>query len=172
MVGMDSRLKGIILNCTLKSYKITPIESAYVLRVTMKFYGGFKYKSPSNRRRGRLRKEKFLAKFKRDPILMPIPLLGPGQSPSPATLGGPAPEAIITAFSTEVEELVTEIKKMYKKCIHLAQEAEDAEKQRDVKDQKYDVQKEIWKLEQDLNGKKKRSWHCLRPGKKSWKLLV
>ena len=40
--------------------------------------------------------------------------------------------------------------------------AEDAEKQRDrmcnwvldLKDQKYDVQKEIWKLEQDLNGKK------------------
>ena len=24
----------------------------------------------------------------------------------------------------------------------------------DLKDQKYDVQKEIWKLEQDLNGKK------------------
>ena len=57
---------------------------------------------------------------------------------------------------------MAEIKKMHKKHIHLAQEAEDAEKQRDrmcnwvldLKDQKYDVQKEIWKLEQDLNGKK------------------
>ena len=133
-----------------------------MLRVTMKFYGGFKYKSPSKRRRDKLRKEKFLAKFKRDPILVPIPFLEPGQSPSPATMGGPVPEAIITAFSTEVEELVTEIKKMHKKCIHLAQEAEDAEKQRDrmcnwvldMKDQRYDMQKEIWKLEQDLNGKK------------------
>ena len=123
-------------------------------------------------KRDKLREEKFLAKFRRDPILVSIPFLEPGQSPSPATLGGPVPEAIITAFSTEVEELVAEIKK---KHIHLAQEAEDAEKQRDrmcnwvldLKDQKYDVQKEIWKLEQDLNGKKKqRSWYCLRPGKK------
>ena len=158
---MDSRLKGIILNHTLKSYKITPIESANVLRVTMKFYGSFKYKSPSKRRRDKLRKEKFLAKFRRAPILVPIPFLEPGQSPSPAILGGPVPEAIITAFSTEVEELVAETKKMHKKLIHLAQEAEDAEKQRDrmcnwvldLKDHKYDIQKEIWKLEQDLNGK-------------------
>ena len=37
---MDSQLKGIILNCTLKSYTITPIESNNVLEVTMKFYGG------------------------------------------------------------------------------------------------------------------------------------
>ena len=162
MVGMDSQLKGIILNHTLKSYKITPIESANVLRVTIKFYGCFKYKSPSKRRMDKLRKEKFLAKFRRDPILVSIPFLEPGQSPSPATLGGPVPEATITAFSTEVEELVAEIKKMCKKHIHLAQEAEGTEKQRDricnwvldLKDQKYDVQKEIWKLEQDLNGKK------------------
>ena len=162
MVGMDSQLKGIILNCTFKSYKITPIESTDVLRVTMTFYVGFKDKSPSKRRRDKLRKEKFLAKFRRDPILVPIPFLKPGQSPSSATLGGPVPEAIITALSTEVEELVSEIKKLHKKHIHLAQEAEDAEKQGDrmcnwvldLKDQKYDMQKEIWKLEQDLNGKK------------------
>ena len=150
---MDSQLKGIILNHTLKSYKITPVDSANVLRVTMKFYGGFKYKSPSKRRRDKLRKEKFLAKFKRDHILEPIPFLEPGQSPSPATLGGPVPEVIITAFSTEVE-LVAEIKKMHKKHIHLAQAAGDDGKQRDrmcnwvldLQDQKYDVQKEIWKL--------------------------
>ena len=159
---MGSRLKGIILNCTLKSYKITPIESVNVLRVTMNFYGGFKYKSSSKRRRDKLRKEKFLAKFRRDPILVSIPFLEPGQSPSPTTLDGLVPEDIITAFCTEVEELVAKIKKMHKKHIHLAQEAEDAEKQRDrmcnwvldLKDQKYDIQKEIWKLEQDLNGKK------------------
>ena len=44
----------------------------------------------------------------------------------------------------------------------MAQEADDAEKQSermcnwvlDLKDQKYGVQKEIWKLKQDLNGKK------------------
>ena len=162
MVEMDFRLKGIILNHTLKSYKITPIESANVLRVTMKFYGGFKYKSPSKRRRDKLRKEKFLAKFRRDPIPVPIPFLELGQSPSPAALGGPVLENMATAFATEIKEVVAEIKRLHQKCIHLAQEAEDAEKQRDrmcnwvldLKDQKYDVQKEIWKLEQDLNGKK------------------
>ena len=37
---MDSQLKGLILNHTLKSYTITPIESNNVLEVTMKFYGG------------------------------------------------------------------------------------------------------------------------------------
>ena len=42
MVGMESRLKGIILNHTLKSYAITPIESPNVLKVTMKLYGGYK----------------------------------------------------------------------------------------------------------------------------------
>ena len=73
MVGMDSQLKGIILNHTLKSYKITPIKRANVLEVTMRFYGGFKYKSPSKRRQDRFREEKLLAKFKRDPLLVPIP---------------------------------------------------------------------------------------------------
>ena len=113
MVEMDSRLKGIILNCTLKSYKITPIESANVLRVTMMFYGSFKYKSPSKRRRDKLRKEKFLAKFRRDPILVPIPFLEPGQSPSPAVLGGPVLESMATAFATEMKEVVAEIKRLH-----------------------------------------------------------
>ena len=40
---MDFWLKGIILNCTLKSYKITHIESARELMVMMEFYGGYKY---------------------------------------------------------------------------------------------------------------------------------
>ena len=39
---MDYWLKGLILNHTLKSYTITPIESANVLEVTMKFDGGYK----------------------------------------------------------------------------------------------------------------------------------
>ena len=72
---MDSQLKGLILNHTLKSYTIAPIENNNVLEVTMKFYGGYKYKSPSKRRQDRLRKERFLAKFKRDPLLVPIPFL-------------------------------------------------------------------------------------------------
>ena len=75
---MDYWLKGLILNGTLKSYTITTLESTNVLEVTMKFYGGYKYKSPSKGRWDRLWKERFLAKFKRDPLLVPVPLLEPG----------------------------------------------------------------------------------------------
>ena len=61
-----------------------------------------------------------------------------------------------------MEEVVAEIKRLHQKCNSLAQEAEDAKKQRDkmcnwvldLKDQKYDVQKEIQMLEQDLKDKK------------------
>ena len=162
MVGMDSQLKGIILNHTLKSYKITPIESANVLGVTIMFYGGFKYKSPSKRRRDKLRKEKFLAKFRRDSILVPIPFLEPGQSPSSAVLGGPVLESMATAFATEMEEVVAEIKRLCQKHICLAQEAEDAAQERewlsnwmrDLMDQRHEIKAEIWRLEQDLNSKK------------------
>ena len=94
---MDYWLKGLILNCTLKSYRITLIEIANVLKVVMKFDGGYKYKSPSKRRRDRLRKEKFLAKFRRDPLLVPIPFLEPDQSPSHVALGGPVCSTITTA---------------------------------------------------------------------------
>ena len=151
---MDSRLKEIILNHTLNSYKITPIESTNVLRVTMMFYGCFKYTRPSKRRRDKLRKEKFLAKFRRDPILVPIPFLEPGQSPSPAVLGGPVLESMATAFATEMEEVVAEIKRLCQKHICLAQEAEDAEKEReqmsnwvhDLTDQRSEIKAEIWRL--------------------------
>ena len=84
---MDYQFKGLILNHTLKSYAITPIENANVLKVTMKFYGGYKYKSPKKRRRDRLRKKRFLAKFRKDPVLVPVPFLEPGQSPHPVSLG-------------------------------------------------------------------------------------
>ena len=57
---------------------------------------------------------------------------------------------------------MAEIKRLHQKCIHLAQEAEDAEKQRDkmlnwvhdLMDQRHEVKADIWRLEQDLNGKK------------------
>ena len=162
MVEMDSRLRGIILNHTVKSYKITPIESVNVLRVTMKFYGGFKYKSSSKRRRDKLRKEKFLAKLRRAPILVPIPFLEPGQSPSPAVLGGPVLKNMATAFATEMKEMVAEIERLHQKHICLAQEAEDAEKDkermsnwvRDLMDQRHEIKAEIWRLKQDLNSEK------------------
>ena len=88
-------------------------------KVTVRFYGGYKYKSPSKRRWDRPRKEKFLAKFKRDPVLMPIPFLEPGQSPSPVALGEPVHPATTTAFTTQAEELVVEIKRLYQRCNYI-----------------------------------------------------
>ena len=92
----------------------------------------------------------------------PIPFLEPGQSPSPAVLGGPVLESIATAFTTEMEEVVGQIKRLHQKHICLAQEAEDTEKERewmsnwvhDLMDQRHEIKAEIWRLEQDLNSKK------------------
>ena len=156
---MDSRLKGLVLNHTLKSYTITPIESNNVLEVTMKFYGGYKYKSPSKRRRDRLRKERFLAKFKRDPLLVPIPFLEPGQSPSPVALGGPVCSAITTAFMTQAEEMLQDMKDLCHQRDCLAQEAGRAEKEwekmcQQVQDLRSLVRGELESLEQELQSKK------------------
>ena len=154
---MDSQLKGLILNHTLKSYTITPIESNNVLEVTMKFYGGYKYKSPSKRRLDRLRKERFLAKFKRDPLLVPIPFLEPGHSPSPVALGGPVCSAI--AFMTQAEEMLQDMKDLCHQWDHLAQEAGNAEKEwekmcQQVQDLRSVVRGELDSLEQELQRKK------------------
>ena len=156
---MDSQLKGLILNYTLKSYTITPIESNNVLEVTMKFYGGYKYKSPSKRRRDRFRKERFLAKFKRDPLLVPIPFLEPGHSPSPVALGGPVCSAITTAFMTQAEEMLQDMKDLCHQWDHLAQEAGKAEKEwekmcQQVQDLRSVVRGELESLEQELQSKK------------------
>ena len=156
---MDSQLKGLILNCTLKSYTITPTESNNVLEVTMTFRGGYKYKSPSKRRRDRLRKERFLAKFKRDPLLVPIPFLEPGQSPSPVALGGPVCSAITTAFMTQAEEMLQDMKDLCHQQDCLAQEAGKAEKEwekmcQQVQDLRSVVRGELESLEQELQSKK------------------
>ena len=156
---MDSQLKGLILNCTLKSYTITPVESNNVFKVTMKFYGGYKSKSPSKRRRDRLRKERFLAKFKRDPLLVPIPFLEPGHSPSPMALGGPVCSAITTAFMTQAEEMLQDMKDLCHQQYHLAKEADKAEKEwekmcQQVQDLRSVVRGELQSLQQELQSKK------------------
>ena len=156
---MDSQLKGLILNHTLTSYTIAPIESNNVLEVTMKFYGGYKYKSPSKRRQDRLRKERFLAKFKRDPLLVPIPFLESGQFPSPMTLGGPVCSAIATAYMTQAEEMLEDMKDLCHQWDHLAQEAGKAEKEwekmcKQVWDLRSVVRGELESLEQELKSKK------------------
>ena len=156
---MNYQLKELILNHALKSYTITPIESANVLEVTMRFYGGYMYKSPSKRRWDRLRKERFLAKFKRDPLLVPIPFLEPGQSPSPVALGSPVCSAITTAFMTQAEEMVEDMQDLCHQQDCMAQEAGKAEKEwekmcRQVQDLRLVLRGEIDKLEQDLKSKR------------------
>ena len=75
----------------------------------MKFYGGYKYKSPSKRRRDSSGRKGSWPRFKRDPLLVCIPFLEPGQSPSLVALGGPVCSAIATAFMTQAEEKVEDM---------------------------------------------------------------
>ena len=156
---MDSQLEGLILNHTLKSYTIAPIESNNVLEVTMKFYGGYKYKSPSKRRQTGSGFCRFLAKFKRDPLLVPIPFLEPGQSPSPVALLGPDCSAIATAFMTQAEEMLKDMKDLCHQWDCLAQEAGKAEKEwekicKQVQDLRSVVRGELESLQQELQSKK------------------
>ena len=155
---MDYQLKGLILNHTLKSYVITPIESANVLKVTMKFYGGYKYKSPSKRRRDMLRKKRFLAKFRKDPVLVPVPFLEPGQSPHPVSLGGPVLATMEASLLKQVHEIEEQIRGFCERWDWLAKEAEQAEKEwekvsnwvRDLLDQRVDLRVEIGSMELEL----------------------
>ena len=87
--------------------------------------------SSSKRRRDKLRKEKFLAKFGRDPLLVPIPFPEPGQSPSPVALGAPIHTAISTAFIMQAEEMVHETKRLCHQHDCSAKEAEKADRERD-----------------------------------------
>ena len=64
---------------------------------------------PLQEEEDRLRK-KFLAKFKRDPLLVPIPFPEHGQSPHPVSPGRPVYASITTTFITQVEEIVDEMK--------------------------------------------------------------
>ena len=107
----------------------------------------------------RLRKERFLAKFKRDPLLVPIPFLEPGQSPSPVALGGPVCSAITTAFMTQAEEMLQDIKDLCHQRDRLAQEAGKAGKEwekmcKQVQDLRSVVRGELKSLEQELQSKK------------------
>ena len=125
----------------------------------MKFYGGYKYKSPSKRTWDKLRKERFLVKFKRDPLLVPIPFLEPGQSPSPVALGGPVCSAIATVFMTQAEEMLEDMKDLCHQWDCLAQEAGKAEKEwekmcQQVRDLRSVVRGELESLEQELQSKK------------------
>ena len=61
--------------------------------------------------------------------MVPISSLQPGQSPSPATLGAPVCAAITTAFTTQAEEMVDEMRRPSHQQNGLPQEAEEAERE-------------------------------------------
>ena len=159
---MDYQLKGLILNCTLKSCTITPIESTNMLKVTMRFYGGYKYKSLSKKGRDKLGKEKLLAKLRRDPILVPISFLEPDQTPSPVALDGPVCAAITTAFMMQTEEMVDEMKGLHHMQNCFTRKTDQAEKEwkkisnwvSDLLDQRVEVRCELERMEQDLKSKR------------------
>ena len=124
---MDSQLKGLILNHTLKSYTITPIESNNVLEVTMKFYGVTSTRVLV-RGEGTGSGRKGFWQSLRDPLLVAIPFLEPGHSPSPVALGGPVCSAIATAFMTQAEEMLQDMKDLCHQWDHLVQEAGKAKR--------------------------------------------
>ena len=156
---MDYQLKGLILNHTLKSYTISPIESANVLKVTMRFYRVYKCKSPSKRRRDRLRKEKFLAKFRKDPVLVPAtPFLELGQYPYPASLDGPVLATIETALITQAKDVKDKMRGLHHCWDCLAWEEERADEEweqisnwfSDPLDQRADLRAGTRRMEQEL----------------------
>ena len=100
-----------------------------MLEVTTKFYGGYKCKSPSMRRRDRLRKKRFQSQFRNDSVLVPVPFLEPGQSPHPTTLGGPVPAAMANALIKQTEGATDVLQGLYHQQDCLAQEVERAEKE-------------------------------------------
>ena len=90
---------------------------------------------------------------------MPIPFLEPGHSPSSVALGGPVCSAIATAFMTQAEEMLEDMKDLCHQQDCLAQEAGKAEKEwekmcKQVQDLRSVVRGELESLEQELKSKK------------------
>ena len=143
VLRMDYKLKGLILNCTLKSYTFTPIDSTNMLKVTM----NLQVQDPQQ-------EEEQLAQEGKVPGQVQEGFC-PGASslswvwliPHPVSLGGPV-HAATTAASI--------IHGRWDQGLHhwwdcLSQEAEKAEKEWD---QRSDVNDELWRLDQDLKRKK------------------
>ena len=107
---MDYQLKGLILKYTLKSYTITPIESVNVLKVTMRFYGDISTRAPVRGGGTGSGRKKFLVKFRRDPILVPLPFLEPGQTPLPVPLEEPVLATMEATLLKQVNKIEKQIR--------------------------------------------------------------
>ena len=125
----------------------------------------------------RLRKERFLAKFKRDPLLVPIPFLEPGQSPSPVALGGPVCSAITTAFMTQAEEMLQDMKDLchqqdtwHRRLVRLKRSGRRCVSR--CVDLRSVVRGELESLEQELQCKKDELAQAWGQKRKCWRPLV
>ena len=120
--------------------------------------GVISIKSPSKRRRDILRKKRFLAKFRKDPVLLPVPFLELGQSPDPVSFGGPVLATMEASLLNQVHEIEEQIRGFHERWDWLAKEAEQAEKEwekvsnwvRDLLDQRVDLRVEIGSMELEL----------------------
>ena len=82
----------------------------------MKFYGGYKDKIPSERRRDSLRKKRFLAQFRKDPLLVPVPFPEPHQSPHPSALGKPVPTVVANARIRQTQDAMDALHRLQHQC--------------------------------------------------------
>ena len=105
-----------------------------------------------------LRKKRFLAKFRKDPFLVPVPFLEPGQSPHPVSLGGLVLATMEAPLLKQVHEIEEQIRGFHERWDRLANEAEQAESEwekvsnwvRDLLDQRVDLRVEIGSMELEL----------------------
>ena len=58
----------------LQGFTFITCKKDNVIRFTMDFYGRCKHKSPTKKRRDKLKKHRFLAEFQKDPVLVPVPI--------------------------------------------------------------------------------------------------
>ena len=64
--------------------------------------------------------------FTKDPVLVPVPFLEPGQSPHPVSLGGPVLATMEASLFKQVHEIEEQIRAFHERCDWLAQEAQQA----------------------------------------------
>ena len=107
---MDYQLKGFILNHTLKSYAITLVESANVLKVTMKFYGVISTGIPARGAGTGSGRKGSWPSSGRILFWCQCPSSKPGQSPHPVSLGGLVLATMEAALHKQVHVIEEQIK--------------------------------------------------------------
>ena len=147
-----------------------------MLEVTMKFYGGYKYKCPSKRRRDRLRKERFwqslreilsLCQFPSWSLAIPLLLwLWVVLSVLPSPLPSWHRQRrccktwkIFVISGTAWHRRLVRLKRSGRRCVSRCGTWGQ-------------LWEESWRVWSKSSKVRKKSWHSLRPEKKCWRPLV